>query len=146
MSCRGSVECCCVDKGRGPTGHVRMNVLSPRSTPVLIMFGARGVTTTPARGLFQCPSCGVSRAYTLRRVRRFFVFFFVPIVPLRGEKTFVQCGFCRRAFRTSVLEAAAADRVTGSAAEPPISEDDPIFAGAAASTLLTWQEEESGAS
>ena len=110
------------------------------------MFGARGVTTTPARGLFQCPSCGASRAYTLRRVRRFFVFFFVPIVPLRGDKAFVQCGFCRRAFRTTVLESAAADRANEPSGEPPISEDDPIFAGAAASTLLTWEEDESQAS
>ena len=82
---------------RARTHAVRANdnVLSPRGTPVLIMFGARGVTTTPSRGRFHCPHCGVPRAYIHRRVRRFLVLFFVPLVPLRGEREFVQCGFCR---------------------------------------------------
>jgi hypothetical protein len=74
-------------------------------------------------------------------VRRFFVFFFVPVVPLRGEKAFVQCGFCRRAFRTSVLDVHDDHSGSGRVAPPPVAEDDPIFAGAPASTLLTWEED-----
>ena len=103
---------------------------------MLIMFGARGVITSPARGLFECPSCRVSRVYTLKRVRRFFVFFFIPIVPLRGEKAFVQCRFCRRAFKPSVLESTVARPRRPARVETRAV--DPALEGAPASKLLTW--------
>ena len=107
---------------------------------MLIMFGARGVTTTPARGRFECPSCRASRAYALRRVRRFLVLFFLPVLPLRGEKTFVRCGFCRRAFPPSVLEAQRVVPLRGADAENAIDADNELLTGAAASTLLTWDQ------
>jgi len=37
-------------------------------------------------------------------LRRYFALFHLPLVPLRGEQDFVQCGYCRRAFHPEILE------------------------------------------
>jgi len=60
----------------------------------------------------------------------------VPIVPLKGEQDFVQCGYCRRAFQPTVLESGrlGAD-VTGEVAQALVTE----LNGPAASTLLVWE-------
>jgi len=100
---------------------------------------------TPTRGLFICPHCGISRAYAYRRIRRFFVFLYLPVVPLAGLKEFVQCGFCRRAFKPSILGSRASTEVVDAEteAEPrrvnPPPRPDPDLVGAAASTLLVWE-------
>lgn len=75
---------------------------------------------------------------------------FVPVLPLGDEHEFVLCGFCHRAFRTSILkqeieiedaEAVDFEDVQPNAAIPrprPSARPDPELAGAAASSLLTW--------
>jgi len=100
----------------------------------LLFIGPRGVTRTHARGLFHCPHCDVPRSYAYWRIRRFFALFFVPVVPLPGERAFVQCGFCRRAFDPAIL-ATEAKAAPGAA---PERASDPRLAGAPASTLLVW--------
>jgi hypothetical protein len=108
----------------------------------MVFIGPRGVAKTSTRGLFHCPQCDISRAYAYRRIRRFFVFLSVPVIPLAGEREFVQCGFCRRAFRPSILETHQRGSLgrAGPDAEMPAGSD-PELAGAAAATLLVWEED-----
>ena len=105
----------------------------------MVFIGPRGVTKTRTRGLFRCPHCNASRAYAHRRVRRFFALFYLPIIPLKGEREFVQCRFCRRAFAPSILESAPPD--DGSMVEEPTRatrRSENSFSGPAASRLLVW--------
>ena len=64
---------------------------------------------------------------------------YLPVARRSGEREFVQCGFCRRAFHPSVLELEPPLPGPG---EGPVEEtDDWHFSeltGQAASTLLTW--------
>jgi len=107
-----------------------------------VFIGRRGVTRTPARGRFQCPHCGLSRPYAHKRLRRFFVFLFVPVVPLDGEVEFVQCGFCRRAFSPSILGPTAGHEPEDPELEARVrAHIEEIRAGAAATTLLVWEDE-----
>jgi len=103
----------------------------------LVFIGPRGVAKASARGLFHCPHCDISRPYAFRRVRRYFAFLFVPVVPLGEERRFVQCGFCRRTFDPAILESHELRAPRSSDTEPRPAPD-PELAGAAASTLLVW--------
>lgn len=69
--------------------------------------------------------------------------FFVPVVPLAGERAFVQCGFCRRGFDPAILESEGRG-AHGSPGDEPTRKPDPELAGAAASRLLVWDGEEPG--
>lgn len=97
---------------------------------------------TRTRGLFHCPQCDISRAYLYRRIRRYFVLLAVPVVPLSGEEEFVQCGFCRSAFRPSIIEAGQTDDAARVEVEDqPSRELLTELHGTAASTLLVWDED-----
>ena len=77
------------------------------------------------------------------------VFLYVPVAQRGEEHEFVQCGFCRRAFHPSVLEAEPPmlERLNQSSDEALDEAPDWHFAeltGAAASTLLTWEREDDG--
>ena len=70
----------------------------------MIIFGTRGVTTTPEQGHFQCPTCASQQAYALKRVRRFFTLYFIPLIPLDSLGEYVECGTCRDSYNTAVLD------------------------------------------
>lgn len=71
----------------------------------LIIFGTRGVTYTKGQGTFFCPACGESE-YRIRRVRRFFTLYFIPLIPLDLLGEYVECGSCRDSYKLAVLELA----------------------------------------
>jgi len=81
----------------------------------------------------------VPRPYAHRRLRRYFALFHVPLVPLKGERDFVQCGYCRSAFAPSILDSShlGAD-VTPEVRQALVTE----LNGPAASTLLVWESAE----
>ncbi len=117
-----------------------------------MFIGPRAVVKTQTRGLFHCPRCEMSRAYAYRRVRRFFAFLYVPVVPLADRGEFVQCGFCRHAFKPSILEsgpsvdsvsasAEATRRVETARRAEALRRVETELTGAAASTLLLWEAE-----
>ena len=88
----------------------------------------------------------MSRAYAYRRVRRFFAFLYVPVVPLADKGEFVQCGFCRHAFKPSILESGPPDDSVSAGAEEvrrteALRRAETELTGAAASTLLLWEAE-----
>lgn len=70
---------------------------------MFILFGTRGVTTTPEEGQFYCPSCQTKREYGLKRVRRFFTLFFIPLIPLDKLGEYVECKHCKNTYNPSVL-------------------------------------------
>jgi tellurite resistance protein len=70
----------------------------------MIIFGTRGVTSTPERGRFHCPSCGGEHDYARKRVRRFFTLYFLPVLPLETVGEYIECGGCRGTFREEVLD------------------------------------------
>lgn len=70
----------------------------------MIIFGTRGVTTTPEHGSFHCPTCRSQRNYSLKRVRRFFTLYFIPVIPLGMLGEYIECGSCRDTYNTSVLQ------------------------------------------
>lgn len=69
----------------------------------MIIFGTRGVTTTPQRGSFHCPQCGAQRSYNYKRVRRFFTLYFIPLIPLDKLGEYVECPMCQGTFDPAVL-------------------------------------------
>ena len=70
----------------------------------MIIFGARGVTTTPERGEFNCPSCRSKQQYGLKRVRRFFTLYFIPVIPLDKQGEYVECLNCNDTFKPNILD------------------------------------------
>ncbi len=70
----------------------------------MIIFGTRGVTTTPDRGHFHCPTCNAEKGYGLKRVRRFFTLYFIPVIPLDKLGEYVECNACRDSYKVAVLD------------------------------------------
>lgn len=71
---------------------------------MLIVFGFKVVFTTVGEGHFHCPGCGTDRHYRLRRARRWFSLFFIPVIPLKTVGTVVECSTCNRKYREEALE------------------------------------------
>ncbi|MEX1033120.1 MAG: TerB family tellurite resistance protein [Cellvibrionaceae bacterium] len=70
----------------------------------MIIFGTRGVTTTPEKGDFHCPSCNSKRNYALKRVRRFFTLYFIPLIPLDKLGEYIECISCKDSYNMRVLD------------------------------------------
>ncbi len=80
----------------------------------MIIFGTRGITTTPNTGTFHCPNCQGDQDFRQRRVRRFFHLYFIPIIPLNTVGEYVECRACKDTYNTRVLSynpAAAAEQL-----------------------------------
>jgi tellurite resistance protein len=69
----------------------------------LIIFGTRGVTYTRGQGTFRCPACGEAE-YRVRRVRRFFTLYFLPLIPLDLLGEYVECQSCKDTYKAAILE------------------------------------------
>lgn len=65
----------------------------------MIIFGTRGITTTPEKGDFHCPSCDATQKYGLKRVRRFFTLYFIPLIPLNKLGEYVECVTCKDTYK-----------------------------------------------
>lgn len=72
---------------------------------MLLIWGFKVRFTTLLTGTFFCPSCGGDRHYERKQGRRWFTFFFIPVIPLNslGDEL-VECTTCRQAYKTSVLD------------------------------------------
>ncbi|MCW8125123.1 zinc ribbon domain-containing protein [Microbulbifer halophilus] len=70
----------------------------------MIIFGTRGITTTPQRGDFHCPTCSDTQNYALKRVRRFFTLYFIPLIPLNKLGEYVECRSCKDTYKPRVLD------------------------------------------
>lgn len=70
----------------------------------MIIFGTRGITTTPEKGGFHCPSCNATQKYGLKRVRRFFTLYFIPLIPLNKLGEYIECVTCKDTYKPVVLD------------------------------------------
>lgn len=71
---------------------------------MILIWGWKVRFKTLAEGVFFCQVCGGDRPYHLRQGRRWFTFFWLPLIPLNnvGEQ-FVECQTCKTAYKESVL-------------------------------------------
>jgi len=69
----------------------------------MIIFGMRGITTTPDKGEFFCPGCG-KVDFKLKRVRRFFTLYFIPVIPLNKLGEYVECQKCKDTYNERILD------------------------------------------
>ena len=70
----------------------------------MIVFGTRGITTSPQRGNFYCPSCGPDSPFKWKRIRRFFTLYFIPVIPLAKLGEYIECQLCQGTYDTNVLQ------------------------------------------
>ncbi len=69
-----------------------------------IIFGTRGVKSTIQEGTFLCPQCQDFTPYKHKKVTKFFTLYFIPLIPLGSQGTYVECQHCRNTFIERVLE------------------------------------------
>jgi hypothetical protein len=85
---------------------------------MILIWGWKVRFKTIAEGVFFCQVCGGDRHYQRRQGRRWFTFFFIPMIPLNnvGDE-FVECTTCKNAYRPTVLNqptsAALSDSLVG---------------------------------
>jgi len=70
---------------------------------VLLIFGIRVRYKTLAEGTFYCPHEGGDRSYRKRQARRWFTFFFIPLIPLKVLGEFIECQSCQSTYDQKVL-------------------------------------------
>jgi DnaJ-domain-containing protein 1 len=76
----------------------------------MIIFGAKVVTSTQAKGTFYCPGCdreGVE--YKQQRCRRFVTLYYLPLIPIKTVAEYIECQVCQNTYQPAVLKATAAD-------------------------------------
>lgn len=54
-------------------------------------------------GTFHCPHEGADRQFVRKMARKWFTFFFIPVIPLDELGEFVECAGCKRGFDLQVL-------------------------------------------
>lgn len=70
---------------------------------MLLIWGWRAVLTVLFTGRMSCPQCGTDTDFRHIAPRRYFTFFFVPVIPLEHLAPYVECAVCKGAFRVEVL-------------------------------------------
>lgn len=76
---------------------------------LLIIFGTRGITTSPETGQFFCPGCDTERTYYLRVVRNWFTLYFIPLIPMGKAGEYVECDLCLKTYERDILDLDRAD-------------------------------------
>ena len=70
---------------------------------MLLIWGFKVRYSDLSQGAFYCPHEGGDRPYTLKEAKRWFTFFFIPLVPLKELGQFVECNSCQRGYDHRVL-------------------------------------------
>jgi hypothetical protein len=70
----------------------------------MIFFGTTSTTKVIGQGEFYCPQCAVRRQYELKRLKRWFHLYWIPIIPLEEVSRWVNCQSCNGDFKEIVLE------------------------------------------
>jgi hypothetical protein len=61
---------------------------------LFIVYGSLDRTAELERGYFFCPHCMEQQEYTLKVVKNWFTFFFIPLFPVFEVRRYVECGGC----------------------------------------------------
>jgi tellurite resistance protein len=71
----------------------------------MILFGKnKGFASSLKKGDFHCPNCESNQSFELKRVRKFFTLYHVPIIPLAQLGDYVECLACRDTYKPKVLD------------------------------------------
>ena len=70
----------------------------------MIILGTKAKTTTIKTGMFLCPQCRTERRYALKRAKKYFSLYFIPIIPMGDLGEFVECRTCGGTFKPVVLQ------------------------------------------
>lgn len=71
---------------------------------MLLIWGFKVRFKLGEQVVFFCPACGGDRQGHRGTARRWFTFFWIPIIPLKVVGEFVQCDICQARYEPSVLE------------------------------------------
>lgn len=70
---------------------------------MLLIWGFKGRMKTLDSGHFHCPREGGDRPYRRVEARRWFTFFWIPLIPLKVLGEFVECSSCGATYEPRVL-------------------------------------------
>ncbi len=70
---------------------------------MLLIWGFTVRYSTLDGGTFFCPHEGGDRPYERKQAKRWFTFFFIPMIPLNELGEFVECTGCKRGYDQQVL-------------------------------------------
>lgn len=70
---------------------------------MLLIWGFKVRYADVSTGTFYCPHEGGDRQYVMKLAKRWFTFFFIPIIPLNELGQFVECTSCQRGYDEKVL-------------------------------------------
>ena len=70
---------------------------------MLLIWGFRARTKTLGEGVFYSPAEGGDAPYKLLEAKRWFTFFFIPIIPLNVLGTFVECQATKSTYDPQIL-------------------------------------------
>jgi uncharacterized membrane protein YebE (DUF533 family) len=70
----------------------------------MLIWGWTARTKTLGEGVFYSPAAGQDAPYRLVEARRWFTFFFIPIIPLKVLGTFVECQVTQATYDPAILE------------------------------------------
>jgi len=71
----------------------------------MLIWGWRTRTKTLSSGIFFSPRAGCDAPYELVEARKWFTFFFIPLIPLSVLGTYVRCGLTGAEYDAKILEA-----------------------------------------
>lgn len=71
---------------------------------MLLIWGFKVRCKTTGTVVFFCPRCGGDRPALVQAARRWFTFFWIPVIPLKQLGTVVTCRTCQARFDEQVLD------------------------------------------
>ena len=78
---------------------------------MLIIWGFKARSKVIASGTFFCPRDGGDRDYEHKEARRWFTFFWIPLIPLKALGDFIECTSCKSTFYPDALKAKTSDEI-----------------------------------
>jgi zinc-ribbon family len=69
----------------------------------MIIWGSKGVTKVAGSGEFHCPSCGTTKPYAHKLLKRYFTLYFIPLFPTDTITEYVECEACAGTYKSEVL-------------------------------------------
>lgn len=70
---------------------------------MILIWGFKARYKTLAEGTFFCPHDGGDRSYRKREARKWFTFFWIPLIPLGVLGEFIECTSCQSSYDQAVL-------------------------------------------
>ncbi|MEM9132090.1 MAG: TerB family tellurite resistance protein [Actinomycetota bacterium] len=71
---------------------------------MLLIWGFRARTKMLSEGVFYSPAAGGDAPYKLLEAKRWFTFFFIPLIPLNTLGTFVECQATKATYDPKILD------------------------------------------